>query len=196
MTNFTLKHYLPYLLLAAIMLVLAWLPEQWQNMLQYNYTDITAGEYWRLITGHLLHSNTWHLIMNIGGLLLAMALHAVYFSYRQLAWQWLLCAVAIGLALYYFSPDIRIYVGLSGLLHAMLALGAIKDIQLKMTTGWLLLIGLVAKVIMEQCFGPDTDLAELINANVAVDAHLYGVISGIMLGVISSVFYRIKTVLA
>lgn len=174
------------------MLVLAWLPEQWQSMLQYNRSNIAASEYWRLITGHLLHSNTWHLLMNIGGLLLAMALHAVYFSYRQLALQWLLCALAISLALYYFSPDMQIYVGLSGLLHAMLAFGAIKDIQLKMTTGWLLLIGLVAKVIMEQCFGPDTDLAELINANVAVDAHMYGVISGIALGVVNIVFTVLK----
>ena len=174
--------WLPYLLVAAAILLLAALPEHLQAALSYSRDGIADAQYWRLVTGHLLHSNNWHLLMNLAGLLLAMLLHGSYYRGKMLTLQWLLCALAISLALYYYSPQIHIYVGLSGLLHAMLTLGALKDIQLKLSTGWLLLAGLIGKVGWEQWQGPDAKLAELINASVAIDAHLYGVCSGLGLG--------------
>ena len=101
-------------------------------------------------------------------------------------------ALLIAVAMYLYSADIAIYVGLSGLLHSMLTLGALRDIQLKMTTGWLLLAGLLIKVSFEQWQGPDAKLAELINASVATDAHLYGAICGVLLfGVLHS-FQQIR----
>lgn len=187
--------YWPYLLLSAVIVLLALLPHSWQQLLQYHRDAIAMGEYWRLFSGHLLHSNYWHLLMNLGGLLLAMLLHGVYSDYRQRVLSWLLSALAISLALYYFSPQLHIYVGLSGLLHAMLTLGALQDIQRKLTTGWLLLAGLIGKVLWEQWHGPDAGLAALINADVAIDAHLYGVCSGLAITALSSVMRRFKTVL-
>lgn len=166
------------------MVLFAILPDSWQQLLQYNRADISNSQYWRLFTGHLLHSNHWHLLMNLAGLLLAMLLHGSYYRGKMLTLQWLLCSLIISLALYYYSPEIHIYVGLSGLLHAMLTLGALKDIQLKLSTGWLLLAGLTGKVGWEQWQGPDAKLAELINASVAIDAHLYGVCSGLGLGLL------------
>ncbi|HEY9042683.1 MAG TPA: rhombosortase [Rheinheimera sp.] len=185
---------LPYLVLAATMLLLAVLPEHTQTMLSYSREGIAAAEYWRLLTGHLVHSNNWHLLMNLGGLLLAMLLHAGCFSSRQLALYWLLCALAISMLLYVGSEQIHIYVGLSGLLHAMLTLGALKDIQLKINTGWLLLVGLIVKVSWEQWHGPDEDLAKLINASVATDAHLYGVVSALALGLPAMLWLKTKKV--
>ena len=176
--------YLPYLLLAAIMLTLALLPDPVQQLLQYQRSRLAQGEWWRLISGQLLHSNYWHLLMNLAGLMLAMLLHGNYWRWQSLLQQWLSSALLISLALYFFSPQIGIYVGLSGLLHAMLTLGALKDIQLKLTTGWLLLAGLVLKVGFEQWHGPDQALAELIDASVATDAHLYGVASGLLLALL------------
>ena len=164
------------------MVLFAILPDSWQQVLRYNRADISNSQYWRLFTGHLLHSNNWHLLMNLAGLLLAMLLHGSYYRGNMLTLQWLLCSLAISLALYYYSPQIHIYVGLSGLLHAMLTLGALKDIQLKQPTGALLLAGLLAKVAWEQWQGPDADLADLINAQVAIDAHLYGVLAGLFVG--------------
>ncbi len=184
--------WLPYLLVAAAILLLAALPEHMQAALSYSRDGIADAQYWRLVTGHLLHSNNWHLLMNLGGLLLAMLLHAGCFSYRQLAAHWLLCAVAISVLLYVGSEQIRIYVGLSGLLHAMLTLGALKDIQLKINTGWLLLAGLIVKVSFEQWHGPDEDLAKLINASVATDAHLYGVVSALALGLPAIIWLNTK----
>jgi rhomboid family GlyGly-CTERM serine protease len=174
-----LLRYLPYLLLASLMVLLALLPEHWQLLLRYNRSDLVSGHYWQLVTGHLLHSNYWHLLMNLGGLMLAMLLHARYFTWHQLLWQWLLSAVLISTCLYTFTADMQSYVGLSGLLHAMLIQGAVKDIQHRQSGGWLLAGGLVAKVLWEQWHGPDPQLAQLIDASVATDAHLYGVLAGL-----------------
>lgn len=178
---------LPYLLLAAVMLTLAWLPESVTQLLQYQRTSLEQDQLWRLISGHLLHSNYWHLLMNLAGLLLVMLLHGSYWRWPSLLMQWLSAALLISMALYLFSPQIVIYVGLSGLLHAMLTIGALKDIQLKMKTGWLLLAGLIIKVGYEQWHGPDQALAELINASVATDAHLFGVMSGLLIALMQVV---------
>jgi rhomboid family GlyGly-CTERM serine protease len=187
------SRYWPYLLLGAVIVLLAILPPGWQQLLQYHRSAIGNGEYWRLFSGHLLHSNYWHVLLNLGGLLLAMLLHGRYCTYRQLLCCWLLCALAISLLMYAFSPQLQIYVGLSGLLHAMLTLGALQDIQRKLTTGWLLLAGLVGKVLWEQWQGPDAGLAALINADVAIDAHLYGVSSGLLIAALSRLWRRFKT---
>lgn len=183
---------LPYLLLAALLLTLALLPEPVTELLQYQRTSVEQGQLWRLISGHLLHSNYWHLLMNLAGILLVMLLHGSYWRWQSLLLQWFSAALLISTALYLFSPGIGIYVGLSGLLHAMLTLGALKDIQLKMKTGWLLLAGLIVKVGVEQWHGPDQALAELINASVATDAHLFGVISGLLIALVQIVTARLQ----
>ena len=186
-------NYRVYIALALLCLLLALTPDSWHLVLRYSRSGLEQGEYWRLVTGHLLHSNSWHLLMNLGGLLLVALLHGRYFSSTVLVCQWLIAALLISLALYFGSAQIYAYVGLSGLLHAMLMLGAVKDIQLKQRGGYLLFTGLLLKVTYEQWQGPDSDLASLIAANVAIDAHLYGVVSGLSIAVVGIIGQRIKT---
>jgi rhomboid family GlyGly-CTERM serine protease len=173
-----------YAALAIGMLLAALLPENWQLALQYQRSALEQGQLWRAISGHLLHANHWHLLLNLAGLLLAVLLHGRYFSARQLLVQWAVYALAISALLYLFSTNIHSYVGLSGVLHAMLILGAIKDVQQRDHSGYLLLAGLIAKVSYEQWQGPDAELASLIGADVAIDAHLYGVITGVLLAIL------------
>uniref|UniRef100_A0A486XQI2 Membrane protein, Rhomboid family n=1 Tax=Rheinheimera sp. BAL341 TaxID=1708203 RepID=A0A486XQI2_9GAMM len=182
-----------YWILSAAILLLALLPETVQSWLLYERNALVQGQIWRAFSAHLLHSNHWHLLMNIAGLLLVMLLHGGYYHWRSLLLLWLLCAGSISSMLYLFSPQIHVYVGLSGLLHAMLAMGAIKDIQLKQRSGILLLAGLLAKVLWEQWQGPDPALAELINASVATDAHLYGVFSGAVVALSIVLWQLVKT---
>lgn len=186
------RYYLPYLLLALLMLLLAMLPETMQQVLQYQRGTIGNGQLWRLFSGHLLHSNHWHLVMNLAGLLLAMLLHGHYYRALTLCWQWPFCALLISLALYFYSADMAIYVGLSGLLHSMLTLGALRDIELHITSGWLLLAALLAKVGWEQWQGPDAQLAQLIEASVATEAHLYGVAAGLVAAALARLTQRIS----
>ena len=188
-------NYRAYVVLALFCLLLALTPDSWHQALRYSRSGLEQSEYWRLFTGHLLHSNNWHLLMNLGGLLLAALLHGRYFRSAVLLSQWLFAALLISVALYFGSAQIHAYVGLSGLLHAMLMLGAVKDIQLKQRGGYLLFAGLLLKVVYEQWQGPDSDLATLIAANVAIDAHLYGVISGLIIAALYWLLQSTKTAL-
>lgn len=173
-----------YAALALSMIVLALIPDNWQTALQYQRSALEQGQLWRALSGHLLHANHWHLLLNLAGLLLVLLLHGRYFSARQLLLQWLMFSLAISVLLYLFSTNIYSYVGLSGVLHAMLTLGAIKDVQQRDHSGYLLLAGLLTKVAYEQWQGPDAELTSLIGADVAIDAHLYGVICGMLVAIL------------
>ena len=50
-----------------------------------------------------------------------------------------------------------------------------------MKSGWLLLIGLALKVGYEQREGSSEQVANLIDANVAIDAHLFGALTGVVI---------------
>ena len=95
----------------------------------------------------------------------------------------ILC-ISTTLLIYGFAKQLQWYVGLSGVLHGVFLIGAYFDIKQGMKTGWLLLVGVLIKVGHEQIFGASQDIADLINATVAIDAHLFGTISGLMIIVI------------
>ncbi|CAI3800408.1 rhombosortase [Rheinheimera sp. MM224] len=168
------------LVFVVVLVILHFLPENLRSVLEYNRAQ--PEQIWRALTGHLLHSNHWHLVMNLGALLLMLMLHQLYYSVKSFAFLLLAGCIGISLLLFLFSPDIHIYVGLSGWLHCFITVGALLDIKHKIQSGWLILLGVIAKVTYEQWQGPDAELAALIDANVAIDAHLYGVICGLLLG--------------
>ncbi len=173
--------YLPYCTLLALTLLLFNMPASWQQLLAYQRDSLAAGELWRLLSGHLLHSNGYHLLLNGGGLLIMMLLHASYQRQVALLWQCLFSALMISTLLYWLQPQVQQYVGLSGVLHGLLFFGALMDIKTAKTGGVLLTLGILAKIAYEQYQGPDVELGRLIDATVAIDAHLYGVISGALL---------------
>lgn len=174
-------HYLPYVILLILLWILALPVQSVQDTLWYNRYAVAEYQYWRLITAHLMHSNWVHLLLNSGGLLLVMLLHAEYQRRQPLLWQCLFAALLISLLTWLWQPHIVEYVGLSGVLHALLCYGALCDSQLKKVGGKLLLFGLIAKVAYEHYQGPDHALGQLINAEVAIFAHLYGLIAGFLL---------------
>lgn len=179
-----IKAYFPYLFLAALVIILFILPQPVQQYLEYNRGAIADGQLWRLLSGHLLHSNSYHLVMNMAGLIVMMLIHGALPRRLALWWQYLIFSIAISIGLWFLSPDIQLYVGLSGVLHGLLCFGAVLDIRQGYRSGYLILVGVAAKIIAEQYFGPDADLSAKIAAEVAIDAHLYGAIAGIITGAI------------
>ena len=149
--------------------------------LAYDSLLIEQQQFWRLLTGNFLHTNFNHLLLNSAGVILLWALHGQYFNAKPyLAFMLELC-LGTTLCVYIFSPDLRWYVGLSGALHGLFLLGAYFDIRQGLKSGWLLVIGVLAKVAHERYYGASDDIAELIGANVAIDAHLYGCLSALLL---------------
>jgi len=146
----------------------------------YHRGFINDGQYWRVITGHIFHTNFAHLILNTLAIVLLWALHGRFYSIKTYSLLLIFSCLMISAAIYIFSPEMNQYVGLSGVLHAFFVWGALKDIQHLDKTGYLLLIGVLIKVAHEQFFGASDDIASLINASVAIEAHLWGVVSGIV----------------
>ncbi len=148
------------------------------SLFAYDRNQLNNFQWWRLITGHFLHTNTTHLLLNTAGLALLWALHGHYYKMPRYLMQFFALCLGTAIGLYLFAEQMQWYVGLSGVLHGLFVIGAYFDIRNKFKTGWLMLIGVWLKVVHEQIYGASEGVAELIAANVAIDAHLFGTITG------------------
>jgi rhomboid family GlyGly-CTERM serine protease len=173
-----LKYSLAPLLVVIVSIILALTEPLSSVWLAYDKQQLVGFQLWRLITGHFLHTNHIHLVLNLAGLTLLWALHGHYYQRSQYLIILLLLCLGTSGGIYFFTPQMQWYVGLSGVLHGLFIIGAYLDIQNKLKTGWIMLIGVWLKVLHEQIYGASESVAELISANVAIDAHLFGTISG------------------
>ena len=179
-----LQHVLGPLLLIILCAVLFLFEPQASHYLAFDRMQIEQFQWWRLLTANLLHTNANHLLLNLIAVALLWALHGQYFRLGQYTLMFFILCISTTLLIYGFAKQLQWYVGLSGVLHGVFLIGAYFDIKQGMKTGWLLLVGVLIKVGHEQIFGASQDIADLINATVAIDAHLFGTISGLMIIVI------------
>ena len=100
---------------------------------------------------------------------------------RQLLIPLLLTSLAVGVMI--LASDMQSYIGLSGTLHGLFAYYALNEALNGRRSSWLLVLGVIGKVAWEQWFGASASTAELIGARVATEAHLAGLISGLLLSV-------------
>jgi len=152
-----------------------------QEWLRYDRTAILDGQWWRLLSAHLVHLGGPHLAMNLAGLWLVWALVGAALSERS--WLVLLFADALitGLGLLIFTPQLGWYVGLSGVLHGLLVAGTIAEIRAGRRGSWLLLAAVAFKLAWEQLAGPLPGSEASAGGTVIVDAHLYGALGGLLL---------------
>ena len=111
------------ILLACV--VLAAGGDELRELGRYQRDAIENGQYWRLVSGHLVHLGLGHLWPNLAALVIVAALFDG--ELRNADW-WrvsLASAAAIDVGLYAFEPDVAWYVGLSGVLHGIVAAGAL-----------------------------------------------------------------------
>jgi rhomboid family GlyGly-CTERM serine protease len=179
-----LQHVLGPLLLIILCALLFLFEPQASHYFAFNRIQIEQFQWWRLLTGNLLHTNANHLLLNLTAVALLWALHGQNFRLAQYTLMFFILCITTTLLIYGFAKQLQWYVGLSGVLHGVFIIGAYFDIKQGMKTGWLLLIGVLIKVGHEQIFGASQDIADLINATVAIDAHLFGTISGLIIIVI------------
>jgi rhomboid family GlyGly-CTERM serine protease len=156
------------------------LGDSFTQALVYQRELITTGEVWRLLSGHLLHTNGYHLLLNLAGLLMLWALHGRFYSIKNYIVLFLFCSIMTSIGIYVFDPTLIQYVGLSGVLHGIFVFGALMDINAKDKSGYLLFLGVWLKIAHEQYYGANVDVSNLIEANVAVNAHLWGALSGLL----------------
>lgn len=157
---------------------------------RYHRGAIAAGEWWRLITGHLDHLNWTHLLMNGLCLALLLALFRPLGKPSRTLFLWLLASLLISAMMWFFSPDIKWYVGLSGSLYALVVYAIATDSSYPMIFRIVALGLTVFKVGVEQMNGDISFMSDFISGPVAVDSHLYGVLSGALFVVINKLIRR------
>ncbi len=180
----------PVLVIVLASLALGFGEDELRQWGRYEREALESGEWWRLITAHLVHLGWGHLWLNLA----ALVVLAVLFDTLMTAADWILasvlCALSIDIGLYVLQPEIAWYVGLSGMLHGLWIVGAFALIRSDAPLGYALLLGVAGKLIWEQLVGPLPFSESTSGGPVVVDAHLYGTIGGLLTQLIRMVQRR------
>jgi rhomboid family GlyGly-CTERM serine protease len=178
------------IILSAIMQLSLMSGNDW---LQYARPDIEAGQWWRFLTGNLVHLTWRHFAMNMLALVAIFALYPHSLKFNSLFLVFLLSCLSVTLGIWMFSPEIQWYVGLSGALHGLLITLIILDFAAhKHLLNIVLLIAVIAKLAWEGMMGPMPGSESTAGGPVVVQAHLYGFLGGLMIAICIYIFSKNK----
>ncbi len=169
------------LLLCAAIAVLG---DAGRRALRFERSQIADGEIWRLISGHLTHLGLQHLLLNIAGLLLVWYLVGRRFTSAEWLAVGLASIASIDVGLWCLMPELQWYVGLSGLLHGLLAAGLVPGWGRRRTESVVLGAILIGKLIYENMLGPLPGSVAAAGGPVVVAAHLQGALGGALAAVL------------
>ncbi len=165
--------------LSAVMLIFTTANASLFNWLSLEPLQVSAGEYWRLLTANFVHFGWAHTLMNVAALLLCTLALLSETSLTKYLGLLLLCCMTVGIGIYWFNPEYQPYAGLSGAIHGLVIAGLI---QTRIYPQWIKIGGLLlvmGKLVQENQPGYEaTGLQQLIPAAVAVESHVYGAIAG------------------
>jgi rhomboid family GlyGly-CTERM serine protease len=191
------------LALMALIALLALGGEPWIDALRYDRAAIAGGEWWRLLTGNLVHlpGNTivwegfrfhgpWHLFLNELGVLVLVLLCPERLSAAVWARRVILLGLGMSLGLYFFAPSLRWYVGLSGVMHGLCLLGLMPQALKKDIVALGCILYLLGKLGYELYAGAPVSDEHAIGGKVALDSHLWGAISGLVYGLVFRSFWK------
>ena len=181
--------YMPWLVLGAVCLFIQWL--HLSETFLFNRTLIEQGELWRILTAHVTHLNWNHLWLNMAGVFMVAIFFGRYVSNRY----WVISIIFISLfcsAGLMLDKQLENYVGFSGVLHGLFIIGARYELTRYKTSGIVLLVLIVGKLIWEQVVGSLPGSEEITGGRVAMNAHLYGALGGVVYLWLGSMGYKSK----
>lgn len=169
----SLRPHYHYFILILLLVAL----QPWQSELRFHREFITQGEWWRIWSGHFVHTNYYHLVLNAAGVVIIALLNP--FKLRLWAFITLLLILTstISAGLWFLQTQLTWYVGLSGALYGAFALlGLWQLYQGDKLSGLVLTAFVIIKMWLDFSGNPDVSTADLIGAPVIIHAHLYGVL--------------------
>ncbi|MEW8023712.1 MAG: rhombosortase [Candidatus Thiodiazotropha sp.] len=174
-----------------VCVLIAILPETIAIKLQYHRIHIADGELWRIFSAHLTHLGWGHLIMNLAGFWLILALFPKTQPPQRCLTLLFPLILGTSAGLWLFSPEVAWYRGLSGMLHGLLCWGILSQLKEQPAVSLLILVSVVIKLIWEQWQGPLPGSESLAAGSVIVDAHLYGAVTGVILWSLEAVVLKL-----
>jgi len=174
------------ILVPALIAVLAGLAEvlgePGRVWLRYERPAIADGELWRLVTGHLVHLGLSHALMNVAALAVLTLIFSRYLRPLDWLWLFLLSAFAIDAGLFWLSPGVVWYVGLSGVLHGFWAGATVCAWREDKRQAAMLTALIVIKLSYETWYGPVPMTGAVADGPVIAVAHAYGAFGGVCWG--------------
>lgn len=167
-----------------------WLLQRFPEALEFQRQSILSGQLWRLWTGHWVHANTAHFLLNISAALLLYFAFFRTLTAKELIATGLIFSALIGGALLLLMPELDWYNGLSGLLHAWVVYASIRRIQAGDAMYWLGPVLVWAKVLFERVGFGGWSGGFLGGVNIIYEAHLIGALVGTLAGIAVVVFCR------
>lgn len=155
-----------------------------RELLRYDRASIEAGEVWRLLSGHFAHLGLTHLALNLVGLILVWALVGSRLSGTGWIAITAFIVAFISGSFWFLDKHLTWYVGLSGLLHGLLISGACVGLRRWPGESITMLVLVFGKIIYEQVAGPLPGSEMTSGGPVVVNAHLYGAVAGLIIGLI------------
>jgi rhomboid family GlyGly-CTERM serine protease len=177
------KHILP-ISIAFLVTLIGLFGSDMTLWLRFDRNAILSGEIWRIFTGHFAHLSWTHLLLNLLGLVLIWGLFDRHLPTKRWLHTIIFNAFGISLLLLIVDSQLLWYVGLSGVLHGMFMVGCMYDLRSGRWDSKLLLLAFIGKILWEQIQQVISDtpsmVNELIGGVVAIDAHLFGAIMGLV----------------
>jgi rhomboid family GlyGly-CTERM serine protease len=149
-----------------------------REALRYDRAALAAGQWWRLLTAHIVHLDFNHAALNSLGLVLMWALFARDYRPRQWLAIVLGSIAVIDAGLWLRDSTVTWYVGSSGALHGLMAAGTLAHLRRRDLDGWILAVFIVLKIAYEQSAGA-LPFSDSHGGGVVVDAHLFGALGGV-----------------
>lgn len=171
--------------------------DRWRLALRYERAALADGEWWRIVTAHLVHLGWVHAALNLVGLALCLSLATQAGHSRgertlgsvatgpsasasaglDSVWSALgvliLLMAGVSGGLWIFSPGIVHYVGFSGVLYGLLVLVLWPQRRDPWMAGALALV--LAWMAWQQIAGPMASEERMIGGAIVGAAHVYGV---------------------
>jgi rhomboid family GlyGly-CTERM serine protease len=145
--------------------------------LQFSHLLITRGEYYRLLTGHLIHLNIKHFLLNAFALIGCAYLTKKTVNNIEWLFLFIISGLIISGCLFCFNPNIEHYIGLSGIVNAFVIITIFMSPHFYKSLRILLLSVLIIKISLE-LFDGSLFYTQQEGVAVGTIAHIYGIISG------------------